>query len=152
VGDAGRGSGAALASQARQFWATKAYCPGSQVVVTDVCVPISWLAECVTETKRDIEGSGLIAPIVGHVGAGNFHSAVLVRMDDAHEVARAEAYLERLAERALAMEGTCTGEHGIGQRKRHFLELERGSVTVAAMRAIKHALDPAGIMNPAKIF
>jgi D-lactate dehydrogenase (cytochrome) len=112
---------------------------------------MSPLAECVTATKRDIEETGLIAPIVGHLGDGNFHSAVLVRMDDASEVARTEAYLERLAERALAMEGTCTGEHGIGQGKRHLVQAEHGSVTVAAMRAIKHALDPAGIMNPGKI-
>ena len=133
------------------FWADKSFRPGAQVVVTDVCVPISRLAECVTETKRDIEQSGIVAPIVGHVGDGNFHASVLVMMDDADEVARARGFIERVAERALAMEGTCTGEHGIGQGKKHFLESEHGRVAVEAMRAIKHALDPDGIMNPGKI-
>jgi D-lactate dehydrogenase (cytochrome) len=119
--------------------------------VTDVCVPISRLAECVTETKRDIERSGLVAPIVGHAGDGNFHACVLVLMDNAEEVARASAFIERVAEYALAMEGTCTGEHGIGQGKKRFLEAEHGRAAVEAMRAIKHALDPDGIMNPGKI-
>jgi D-lactate dehydrogenase (cytochrome) len=122
------------------------------VVVTDVCVPISRLAVCVTETKRDIEASAIVAPIVGHVGDGNFHVAVLVMMDDSDEVARAKAFIERVTERALAMEGTCTGEHGIGQGKRRFLEAEHGRAAVDAMRAIKQALDPGGIMNPGKIF
>jgi D-lactate dehydrogenase (cytochrome) len=134
------------------FWANKAYRPGTQVVVTDVCVPISRLAECVTETKLDIERTGLTAPIIGHIGDGNFHSAVLVTIDDTDEVGRTKAYIERLTERALSMEGTCTGEHGIGQGKRHFLEPEHGAVAVTAMQAIKRALDPAGIMNPGKIF
>jgi D-lactate dehydrogenase (cytochrome) len=134
------------------FWANRAYRPGAQIVLTDVCVPISRLAECVTETKQDIERTGLIAPIVGHVGDGNFHSAVLVMMDDPDEVARARAYVERVAERALAMEGTCTGEHGIGQGKKHFMEPEHGRAAVEAMQVIKHGLDPNGIMNPEKIF
>jgi D-lactate dehydrogenase (cytochrome) len=133
------------------FWANKSFRPGASAVVTDVCVPISRLAECVTETKRDLEESALVAPIVGHAGDGNFHATVLVMMDDADEVARAKAFIERVAERALAMEGTCTGEHGIGQGKKHLLEAEHGSVAVAAMRAIKQALDPDGIMNPGKI-
>ena len=134
------------------FWANRAYRPGAQIVLTDVCVPISRLAECVTETKQDIERTKLIAPIVGHVGDGNFHSAVLVMMDDPEEVARARAYVERVAERALAMEGTCTGEHGIGQGKKHFMEPEHGRAAVEAMQVIKHGLDPDGIMNPGKIF
>jgi D-lactate dehydrogenase (cytochrome) len=133
------------------FWAAKAYRAGAQVVVTDVCVPISRLAECVTATQADIEESGLVAPIVGHLGDGNFHACVLVMMDDAGEVARARGFIERLAERALAMEGTCTGEHGIGEGKKHFLVPEHGQPAVEAMRAIKRALDPAGIMNPGKI-
>ena len=120
-------------------------------IATDVCVPISRLAECVTETKDDIERSGLVAPIVGHVGDGNFHCVALVMMDDAEEVERATAFIDRLVERALAMEGTCTGEHGVGQGKKRFLEPEHGSVAVEAMRAIKHAFDPDGIMNPGKI-
>jgi D-lactate dehydrogenase (cytochrome) len=133
------------------FWANATFRPGARTVVTDVCVPISRLAECVTETKRDIEASGLVAPIVGHAGDGNFHALVTVMMEDADEVARAQAFIERVAERALAMEGTCTGEHGIGQGKKRFLEAEHGSGAIEAMRAIKNALDPNGIMNPGKI-
>jgi D-lactate dehydrogenase (cytochrome) len=133
------------------FWALRSYRAGAKVVVTDVCVPISRLAECVTETKRDAEASGLTAPIVGHVGDGNFHASVLVMMEDPAEVAAAKAFIDRVAERALAMEGTCTGEHGIGEGKRHLLEPEHGAVAVDAMRAIKRALDPDNIMNPGKI-
>jgi D-lactate dehydrogenase (cytochrome) len=133
------------------FWANKSFRPGAQIVYTDVCVPISRLAECVAETKRDIETSGIIAPIVGHVGDGNFHCGILVMMDDPGEVSRAKASIDRLVERALAMEGTCTGEHAIGQGKMKFLEPELGSPAVEAMRAIKRALDPQGIMNPGKI-
>ena len=133
------------------FWALRSYRAGAKVVVTDVCVPISRLAECVTETKRDAEASGLMAPIVGHVGDGNFHASVLVMMEDPAEVAAAKAFIDRVAERALAMEGTCTGEHGIGEGKRHLLEPEHGAVAVDAMRAIKRALDPDNIMNPGKI-
>ena len=133
------------------FWANKSLRHGAQVIVTDVCVPISRLAECVSETKRDIERSGLIAPIVGHAGDGNFHCAVLVMMEDAEEVLRASAFTERLVERALLMDGTCTGEHGIGQGKMRYLEPELGRVAVEAMRAIKSTLDPNGIMNPGKI-
>ena len=134
------------------FWADKAYRPGSQVVVTDVCVPISRLAECVIETHADIERNRLIAPLFGHVGDGNFHTVVSVMMDDADEVARAKAFVGRLAERALAMEGTCTGEHGIGDGKQQYLVAELDLPAVQAMRSIKQALDPSGIMNPGKIF
>lgn len=134
------------------FWAQRAYRPGAHVLVTDVCVPISRLAECVAETKRDIEHSGIVAPIVGHIGDGNFHTSPLVMLDDADEVKNAKAFADRLTERALAMEGTCTGEHGIGEGKKHFMTAEHGKDGVAAMRAIKHALDPHNIMNPCKIF
>ncbi len=133
------------------FWALRSFRAGAKVVVTDVCVPISRLAECVIETKRDIERSGIIAPIVGHVGDGNFHASVLVMMEDAAEVAQAKAFIERVAERALAMEGTCTGEHGIGEGKKHFLIPEHGAAAVETMRAIKQAIDPNDIMNPGKI-
>jgi D-lactate dehydrogenase (cytochrome) len=133
------------------FWALSSYRTGAKVVASDVCVPISRLAECVTETQRDSEASGISAPIVGHVGDGNFHASVFVMMDDPAEVARAKAFIDRITERALAMEGTCTGEHGIGQGKKHFMEFEHGSAAVGAMRAIKLALDPGGIMNPGKI-
>jgi len=133
------------------FWANKSFRPGAQAIVTDVCVPISRLAECVVATKRDIVGSDLVAPLVSHAGDGNFHTVVMVMTDDPDEVARATSFIERLAERALAMDGTCTGEHGIGEGKRRFLEPEHGAVAVEAMRAIKHALDPYGIMNPGKV-
>lgn len=133
------------------FWALCSYRAGAKVVVTDVCVPISRLAECVSETKRDIESCGIVAPIVGHVGDGNFHASAIVMMDDPAEVAAAKAFIERVAERALTMEGTCTGEHGIGEGKKHLLEREHGEAAVDAMRIIKQALDPQGIMNPGKI-
>jgi D-lactate dehydrogenase (cytochrome) len=133
------------------FWAMTSYRAGAKVVVTDVCVPISRLAECVTETRRDIERSGLIAPIVGHVGDGNFHAGVMVMMDDPDEVARAKTFIERVAERAIAMDGTCTGEHGIGEGKKHFLVPEYGEAAVGMMRTIKRAFDPGNIMNPGKV-
>ena len=134
------------------FWALRSFRPGASVVVTDVCVPISRLAECVVATQQDIATTGLIAPIVGHVGDGNFHVSPLVMMENADEVKHTKAFIDRLTERALSMEGTCTGEHGIGQGKQRFLEPELGSASVTAMRAIKLALDPIGIMNPGKIF
>jgi D-lactate dehydrogenase (cytochrome) len=121
------------------------------VVASDVCVPISRLAECVTATQRDVVENRLIAPLIGHVGDGNFHLAFVVDMEDAAEVARTEGVLQRLAERALAMEGTCTGEHGVGQGKMKYLEAEHGAAALEAMRAIKRALDPDDIMNPGKI-
>jgi D-lactate dehydrogenase (cytochrome) len=125
--------------------------PGSAVVSTDVCVPISRLAECVTETQADVERSRLLAPIVGHIGDGNFHLSVMVDMSDADEVKRAKALNERLVERALAMDGTCTGEHGIGQGKMKYMEREHGTAALAVMASIKRTLDPQNIMNPGKI-
>ena len=122
-GQQNRRTGLAFGRRAITYiWADKSYRPGAAAIATDVCVPISRLAECVTETKDDIERSGLVAPIVGHVGDGNFHCVALVMMDDAEEVERATAFIDRLVERALAMEGTCTGEHGVGQGKKRFLE------------------------------
>jgi D-lactate dehydrogenase (cytochrome) len=126
--------------------------PGASMVATDVCVPLSRLAECVTETQRDIAESKLIAPIVGHVGDGNFHLTLMIDRDDPDEVKVAKAFNERLIERALAMDGTCTGEHGVGQGKIKYLLAEHGLPAMTAMRAIKQALDPEGIMNPGKIF
>jgi D-lactate dehydrogenase (cytochrome) len=125
--------------------------PGSQMIATDVCVPISRLAECVAQTQQDIEESRLVAPIVGHVGDGNFHLTLLIDMDDADEVKRAKALNGRLVERALAMDGTCTGEHGVGQGKMKYLEAEHGPAGLAVMASIKRALDPQNIMNPGKI-
>jgi D-lactate dehydrogenase (cytochrome) len=125
--------------------------PGAAMVATDVCVPISRLAQCVTETQRDIEASRIMAPIVGHVGDGNFHLTLLVDMDDGDEIKRAKALSERLVERALAMDGTCTGEHGVGQGKMKYLVAEHGAAALAVMASIKRALDPQNIMNPGKI-
>jgi D-lactate dehydrogenase (cytochrome) len=133
------------------YWAGRGLRPGAKAIATDVCVPLSRLAECVTATQRDIQASALIAPILGHVGDGNFHLTLMVDMDDADEVARAKDLCERLVERALAMEGTCTGEHGVGQGKMKYLAAEYDAPAVAAMAAIKRALDPDDIMNPGKI-
>ena len=124
--------------------------PGKKAWATDVCVPISRLAECITETRKDIEDSFLTIPIVGHVGDGNFHLILLIDPDDAEDVAEAERLNERLVMRALAMDGTCTGEHGVGFGKMEFLIAEHGEA-VSVMRAVKTALDPANIMNPGKI-
>jgi D-lactate dehydrogenase (cytochrome) len=133
------------------YWASLGMRPGARGVASDVCVPISRLAECLADTKRDIAESGLIAPIAGHVGDGNFHVMPLVMMDDPAEVRRAEDFMHRLVERALAMEGTCTGEHGVGQGKMKYLEDEHGAGALAVMRSLKRALDPDDIMNPGKI-
>ena len=132
-------------------WALSSLRAGGFAIATDVCVPISRLADCVTDTQRDIAASNLLAPIVGHVGDGNFHVALSVDLGDADEVARAHAFLERLVERSLAMDGTCTGEHGIGQGKMKYLAAELGEPALAVMRAVKRALDPLDIMNPGKI-
>jgi D-lactate dehydrogenase (cytochrome) len=133
------------------YWAGRGLRPGVQAIATDVCVPLSRLAECVTETQRDIAARGLVAPILGHVGDGNFHLTLLVDMADPAEVKAAKVLCERLVERALAMDGTCTGEHGVGQGKMKYLAGELGEPALAAMAAIKRALDPDGIMNPGKI-
>ena len=125
--------------------------PGSQMISTDVCVPISRLAECVTATQADIGQNRLLAPIVGHVGDGNFHLSIMIDMDDADEVKRAKALSELLVERALAMDGTCTGEHGVGQGKMKYMAAEHGTAALAVMASIKRALDPQNIMNPGKI-
>ncbi|RVU18115.1 FAD-binding oxidoreductase [Methylobacterium oryzihabitans] len=133
------------------YWAATALRPGAKVIATDVCVPISRLAECVDETKRDILDSGILAPIAGHVGDGNFHTSPLVMMDDADEIARVTGFIERLVQRAIAMEGTCTGEHGIGQKKMRFMEIEHGPEALDLMRTLKRSIDPDGIMNPGKV-
>jgi D-lactate dehydrogenase (cytochrome) len=133
------------------YWAARSLRPGAAAVATDVCVPISRLAQCVVETQRDIADSRLAAPIVGHVGDGNFHLTLLVDLSDSDEVARAKALSERLVARSLAMDGTSTGEHGVGQGKMAYLAAEHGEPALGAMRAIKRALDPDDIMNPGKI-
>jgi D-lactate dehydrogenase (cytochrome) len=133
------------------YWAGRGLRPGAQAVATDVCVPISRLAECVTQTQREIAAHGLVAPILGHVGDGNFHLTLLVDMGDPAEVKAAKILCEGLVERALAMDGTCTGEHGVGQGKMKYLAGELGGPALAAMAAVKRALDPNNIMNPGKI-
>lgn len=132
------------------YYAGLALRPGGKGMTTDVCVPISRLADCILATKADIAETGLVAPMVGHVGDGNFHLLMIVDPDDPAETARAAALHERLVMRALAMDGTCTGEHGIGTGKIAFLEAEQGEA-VPVMRAIKQALDPHGLLNPGKV-
>jgi D-lactate dehydrogenase (cytochrome) len=114
-------------------------------------VPISRLAECVKASQREIAALNLVAPILGHVGDGNFHLSLLVDLSDEDEVKRAKLLMERLVELALSMDGTCTGEHGVGQGKMKYLLAEHGAPALAAMTAVKRALDPQNIMNPGKI-
>ena len=132
------------------YWAGRSLRPGADALATDVCVPISRLAECVAATQEDIAAHGLIAPIVGHVGDGNFHVLPLFDASDGHEVAKVQAFMARLVERALAMDGTCTGEHGIGTGKKKYMAAEHGE-GVEVMASIKRALDPQNILNPGKI-
>ena len=125
--------------------------PGSRGWTTDVCVPISRLAECIHETKADLASSRLVGPLVGHVGDGNFHLVLPVHPDDPEDMAEAHRITDRLVERALAMGGTCSGEHGVGLGKIRFLEAEHGATALDVMRSIKRALDPLDLMNPGKI-
>jgi D-lactate dehydrogenase (cytochrome) len=131
-------------------YAARALRDGAQFWATDVCVPISQLAECITETQKDLAASFLPAPIVGHAGDGNFHVGFVLNPNDPREMAEAERLNERLVHRALSLDGTCTGEHGIGCGKIDFLLAEHGEA-VSVMRAIKKAIDPDNIMNPGKI-
>ena len=133
------------------YWAALALRPGTKSQSSDVCVPLSRLADCIEATKQDIEATGLVAPIVGHVGDGNFHVLPLMDENDPEDVARVTAFMGRIVERALAMGGTCTGEHGVGQGKMKYLKAEHGGPALALMAALKQAVDPAGIMNPGKI-
>jgi len=125
--------------------------PGSRALITDVCVPISCLADCIDESLNDIAASRIPITLLGHVGDGNFHLLILIDPDDADERAEAESINHRLVKRAIAMGGTCTGEHGIGRGKREYLIEEHGAA-VSVMREIKRALDPHNLMNPGKIF
>ena len=132
------------------FYAALALRPGCKGWATDVCVPLSRLAECILETQKEIDESFLLAPLVGHVGDGNFHLVFLVDPEKPEEIREAQRLNDRLVERALAMDGTCTGEHGIGIGKKKYLAAEHGGA-VETMRAIKHAIDPLNIMNPGKV-
>lgn len=132
------------------YWAALALRPGCAGVASDVCVPISRLAEAVVAAQDKAAELGLLAPIVGHVGDGNFHATPLVDLSDADEVARAKEYMGWLADLAISMDGTCTGEHGIGQGKMGYLVKELGATT-DFMALIKRALDPDNILNPGKV-
>jgi D-lactate dehydrogenase (cytochrome) len=125
--------------------------PGCRCFPTDVCVPISRLADCIAETAADIATVHIPIALFGHVGDGNFHLVVLVDRDNARDMAEAGWISERVVERAIAMEGTCSGEHGIGLGKRKYMVAEHGSAAVDVMRAVKSALDPQGLLNPGKI-
>ncbi len=133
------------------YWAGRALRPTAKGISTNVCVPISQLAACVAETKADIAASGLVAPIVGHVGDGNFHVLPLIDFADPAELERGHSFIDRLVKRALAFGGTSTGEHGIGQSNRKYLALEFDHAALGLMRAIKRAVDPDNIMNPGKV-
>ena len=133
------------------YFAALALKPGTKGITTDVCVPISKLAECIADTRRDIEETGILAPIVGHVGDGNFHLVILVDPDDEDEMHRAHELNDRLVHRTIALGGTCTGEHGIGCGKMDFLIAEHGGDAISVMRSLKTAIDPQNIMNPGKI-
>ena len=133
------------------YWAALALRPGLRGLATDAIVPISRLTELIVGAKQDIAASGLLAPIVGHVGDGNFHTVILMPPGD-EGLAQAWELDRRIVGRALALGGSCSGEHGVGMGKREFLEAEHGAETLAVMRQIKTALDPRGIMNPGKMF
>jgi D-lactate dehydrogenase (cytochrome) len=133
------------------YYAALALRPGAKGWPTDVCVPISRLAECIRETHDDLAKSFLQAPMVGHVGDGNFHVLLLVDPERAEELAEARRLNDRLIERALRLDGTCTGEHGVGLGKRAYLRAEHGDDAVDVMWAIKRALDPHNLMNPGKV-
>ena len=133
------------------YYAGLAVIPSSRGYVTDVCVPISKLADCIAETQQDIVATGLFAPIIGHVGDGNFHSTIFIDPDDKAMLEAALEFDKRLVQRALDMGGTCTGEHGIGIGKLKHMRNEHGDGAIATMQSIKQALDPHNIMNPGKV-
>ena len=133
------------------YWAARSYMPGTEMYSTDVCVPISKLSDCIVETVKDLEENDLVGPIASHAGDGNFHVAVMLDLNNKNEVSKLGPFLDRLSERAIKMDGTCTGEHGIGQGKRKYMYNELGN-SVAVMEAIKKSFDPNLIMNPGKLF
>ena len=132
------------------LWAAYALIPGATGFATDVCVPISRLADCIEDTITDIEAAGLTAPIVGHVGDGNFHLLLLVDTSNPKEMATAEGINDRLIKRAIEMGGTATGEHGVGYGKLPYMALEHGP-SLTLMKTLKLAFDPNNIMNPGKV-
>lgn len=133
------------------YWSCKAVRPEADIYSTDVCVPISRLSDCMIETIEDMEKNDLIGPIVSHAGDGNFHVALLIDKNNKEELKKLDTFLTRISERAIRMDGTCTGEHGIGQGKRKYMLKELGSA-VNVMKQVKMAFDPYKIMNPGKLF
>ena len=133
------------------YWSCKAVRPEAEIYSTDVCVPISRLSDCIIETIEDMERNDLIGPIVSHAGDGNFHVALLIDKNSEEELKKLSDFLTRISERAIRMDGTCTGEHGVGQGKRKYMLKELGSA-VDVMKQIKNAFDPKKIMNPGKLF
>ena len=133
------------------YWAARSYMPGTEMYSTDVCVPISRLSECIVETVKDLKDNDLIGPIASHAGDGNFHVAVMLDTNNENEVSKLVPFLDRLSDRAIKMDGTCTGEHGIGQGKRKYMHNELGN-SVDIMEVIKKSFDPNLIMNPGKLF
>ena len=133
------------------YYAGLAVHPGYRGYVTDVCVPISRLADCIAETQADIAESGMFAPVIGHVGDGNFHATIFIDPDDDSMFDKARELDRRMVERAQGMGGTCTGEHGIGMGKLKHMRAEHGDGAIAVMQAVKAALDPHNIMNPGKV-
>ena len=133
------------------YWSCKAVRPEAEIYSTDVCVPISKLSDCITETIQDMEQNELIGPIVSHAGDGNFHVALLIDKNNQSELDKLDSFLLRISERAIRMNGTCTGEHGVGQGKRKYMLKELGNA-VEVMKKVKNAFDPKKIMNPGKLF
>jgi D-lactate dehydrogenase (cytochrome) len=133
------------------LYATIASRPGAKPWTSDVCVPISRLSDCILETQDDLRQAAIVAPLVGHAGDGNFHLIFPVHPEDAAEMAEAQRLTDRLVARALAMGGTCSGEHGVGLGKMKYLAREHGAEALDVMRAIKQALDPRNLMNPGKL-
>jgi D-lactate dehydrogenase (cytochrome) len=132
------------------FYAALALRPNGRALITDVCVPISRLADCILETQQETATSPVLSTLVGHVGDGNFHVIFVLDPDRPEELVEAQRLSGRMVERALAMGGTCTGEHGVGIGKLPFMKLEHGDA-LDVMRAVKGALDPRGLMNPGKV-
>ena len=133
------------------YWSCRSVRPEAEIYSTDVCVPISKLSDCIIETIEDMEKNELIGPIVSHAGDGNFHVALLIDKNSKTELDKLDSFLIRISERAIRMDGTCTGEHGIGQGKRKYMLKELGNA-VDVMKKVKNAFDPKKIMNPGKIF
>ena len=134
------------------LYAAKGLRPGSEAFITDVCVPISQMASAIMATQADIAGAGLTAPILGHVGDGNFHVIYLIDPENADEMQTVKVVNARMVDRALELGGTCTGEHGVGLGKKDYMLREHGAGAVALMAALKRAVDPQNLMNPGKIF